>query len=368
MINPDRFQNSLSRVYEAAARPELWPSALDELAAVATGYGALMLHHRPEGATLHAASEGMDSYLQAFFAGGWHRHNPREMRARALALGVDEIMTDESLSDPGNPRFERWQTDFLDRFELKHFLSFSLLGVFEQAPFMLTIERPRKSCPFDADECETIKAALPHFRRAAHLTIAVGEAAQSGMVDAFSALNKAAVLLDDLGQVVRLNAPAEALLGDGLGLAGGRLRAIGADRALAAIIAGVCQPDAAIAAPKSDAVAVRREFGRPLVIQAAPLVRTARDIFQRARAILLITPLHRLPSLGEAILQQAFDLTPAEVNLARHVVAGKSMPQAAVELRVSPHTARAHLKSIFAKTLTRSQSELAVLLSRLAGS
>jgi DNA-binding CsgD family transcriptional regulator len=370
MIDQDRFQSTLTRVYEAAARPELWRSALSELASTANGHGALMLHHRPEGATLHAASEGMDSYLEAFFAEGWNRNNPREMRARALAVGVDEIMTDESLSDPGNPRLERWQTDFLDRFELKHFLSFNLLGVFAQAPFMLTIERLRKSGPFAADDLDTIKAALPHFRRAARLTVVVGEAAQNGMVDAFSAVNKAAILLDDLGQVVRLSAPAEALLGDGLTLSRGRLRAsaIGSDRALAALVAGVCRPDAAIATPKADAIAVRREFGQPLVIQAAPLVQTARDIFQCARAILLITPLHRLPVLGEAILHQAFGLTPAEVNLARHVVTGKSMPRAAIELDVSPHTARAHLKSVFAKTQTRSQSELAVLLSRLAGS
>jgi DNA-binding CsgD family transcriptional regulator len=369
MIDPDRFANTIARIYEAAARPELWRSALGDLAAVADAYGALMLHHRPEGATLHAASESMDPYLQAFFAEGWNRNNPREMRARALRLDVDTVVTDETLFDPADPRLERWQRDFLDRFGLEHYLSFSLLGVFVPAPFMLTIERLRKSGPFAADELDAIKAALPHFRRAARLTVAIGEAAQGGMVDAFSALNKAAILLDDLGAVVRLNAPAEALLGDDLTLSGGRLRAStpSANRALAALVAGVCRPDAAIAAPRADAIAVRRHAGAPLVIQAAPLVDAARDIFQRARAILLITPLHRLPELGEAILHQAFGLTPAEINLARLLIAGKSMPSAAAVLGVSATTTRTHLKSMFAKTQTRSQSELAVLLSRLGG-
>jgi DNA-binding CsgD family transcriptional regulator len=190
------------------------------------------------------------------------------------------------------------------------------------------------------------------------------------MVDAFSALNKAAVLLDDLGGVVRFNAPAEHLFGDGLTVSRGRLRALapGAEGALSALIAGACRPDAAIVAPATDAIALQREFGAPLVIQAGPLVHTARDIFQSARAILLITPLHRLPELGAAILHQAFVLTPAEVTLARQVVAGKGMPEAARALGVSAHTARAQLKSMFAKTQTRSQSELAVMLSRLGGS
>jgi DNA-binding CsgD family transcriptional regulator len=369
MIDPDRFEKTLERIYEAAARPELWPPVLGELSKAVNGYGALMLHHRPEGVMLHAASESMSSFLHAFFAEGWHRNNPREARARALRVDPDEVMTDATLFDATDMNYQRWQTAFLDRFGLMHFLSVFLLGGFVPAPFALTIEREKKTGPFAVEDIAAIKAALPHFRRAARLTIAVGEAAQSGMVDAFSAINKAAILLDDLGKVVRLNAPAEALLGDGLILARGRLyaSALSADRTLAELVVDVCRPDAAIASPMADAIAVRREFGPPLVIQAAPLVQAARDIFQRARAILLVTPLHRLPEVGEVILHQAFGLTPAEISLARHVIAGKSMPQAAAELGVSPHTTRAHLKSMFAKTRTRSQSELAVMLSRLGG-
>jgi DNA-binding CsgD family transcriptional regulator len=369
MIDPNRFQYALERVYEAAARPELWRSALGELAATVNGYGAFMLHHRPEGAVLHAASDSMEPFLTAFFAEGWNRNNPREILARALRVDPDEIMTDATLPEVTDAAYQRWQSGFLDRFGLMHFLSVFLLGGYVPAPFALTVERARRSGPFSADEIAAMKAALPHFRRAARLTIAVGEAAQSGMVDAFSALNRAAILLDDLGAVVRLNAPAEALLGDALLISRGRLRASasGADRGLTELVNSVCRPDAAIATPKADAIAVRREFGPPLVVQAAPLVNAARDIFQRARAILLIMPLHRLPEVGEAILHQAFGLTPAEVSLARLVIAGKGMPEAAVELRVSVHTTRTHLKSMFAKTQTRSQSELAVMLSRLSG-
>lgn len=368
MIDSDRFESTLTHVYEAAARPELWRSALGELAATVDSYGAFMLHHRPEGAVLHAASDSMGPFLKAFFAEGWNRNNPRETLARALRVDPDEIMTDATLPGATDAGYQRWQSGFLDRFGLKHFLSVFLLGGYHPAPFALTVERERRSGPFSEDEIAAMKAALPHFRRAARLTIAVGEAAQTGMVDAFSALNKAAILLDDLGAVVRANAPAEALLGDALLISRGRLRASsGAHRNLTQLIASVCRPDAAIATPKTDAIAVRRESGPPLVVQAAPLVNAARDIFQCARAILLITPLHRLPEVGEAILHQAFGLTPAEVNLARMIIAGKSMPEAADELGVSAHTTRTHLKSMFAKTQTRSQSELAVMLSRLSG-
>jgi hypothetical protein len=162
MIDQGKFNKTLERVYEAAARPKLWPLALADLAAAAHGMGALMLHHRPEGASLHAASESMGPYLKAFFAEGWNRNNPRERRARALRVDVDAIMTDEWLDDPSDARFAPWRKDFLGRFGLRHFLSFNLLGVFAPAPFMLTIERRGETGPFVADEIETVKAALPH--------------------------------------------------------------------------------------------------------------------------------------------------------------------------------------------------------------
>ena len=64
-------------------------------------------------------------------------------------------------------------------------------------------------------------------------------------------------------------------------------------------------------------------------------------------------------------LAAAFDLTPGEARVAR-VLAGARRPQAvASELGLSVETVRVHLTAIFAKTGTRNQSELAVLLDRL---
>jgi hypothetical protein len=45
--------------------------------------------------------------------------------------------------------------------------------------------------------------------------------------------------------------------------------------------------------PALDAVAIPRRDGRPLVVQGAPLVNSARDLFQQARAILIIRDLDR---------------------------------------------------------------------------
>jgi len=65
------------------------------------------------------------------------------------------------------------------------------------------------------------------------------------------------------------------------------------------------------------------------------------------------------------VLCGLFDLTPAEARLAREVAVGASMETAAATLGLSIETVRTYLKRVMAKTGTRRQAELAVLLSGL---
>ena len=292
---------------------------------------------------------------------------PAKSGARLRGVALNEVITDRDLFTPEELDRERWQTEFLDRFGLRWFLSFALRDLIEAAPFYLTIERFKASEPFSQAEIELFSAALPHFRRAVRLSTVVAAAAQSGMMNALTAMKKAAILLDDLGVVVQMNEAAEAMLGDGLTVSRGRLRASphSADVSLQRLIRNVCSPGLASAVPAVDSVALRRRLGRPLIVQASPLVNSARDLFQRARALVVLGNLDALVELKAEILRQAFNLTPAEVRVAHRIVAGGGPGAAAEALGVSANTIRTHLKSLFAKTGTHSQSELAVLLSRV---
>jgi DNA-binding CsgD family transcriptional regulator len=60
------------------------------------------------------------------------------------------------------------------------------------------------------------------------------------------------------------------------------------------------------------------------------------------------------------MLVRLYGLTRGEAGLAALLVQGKSIEEAAAELFISPHTARAHLKRIFMKTDTHGQTELVV--------
>ena len=67
------------------------------------------------------------------------------------------------------------------------------------------------------------------------------------------------------------------------------------------------------------------------------------------------------------LLEAAFDLTPAESRICSLIARGLSVSRCAVQLRLSEHTVRNHLKSIFLKTDTRSQRELETSIRTLLG-
>ena len=359
----------VDRAYEAAARPQLWRPVLHELAQAADALGAQMLYHRPQGAALHTASEGLDEVLEAFFREGWHVNNPREMRARRRKVARYEVVTDADLFAPEELDREPWQKDFLDRFGLRWFASFIAMPFDEISPVFLTIERPAAREPFSPSEKSLLQTVVAHVQRASQLSLAVAASAQAGLLDGLDRMNRGAMLLDDLGRVVCLNGAAKRQLGNGLSIIASRLRARSqpANLALQALIDSVTAPPPYRQKSALDAVAVPRPQGRPVLLQAAPLVNSARDFFQQARALVILQDLEHFPETDSTLLQVAFGFTPTEARVAQAIAGGKRPSQIAANLAISVNTVRSHLKQVFAKTDTNSQSELAALLSRLAG-
>jgi DNA-binding CsgD family transcriptional regulator len=369
MIDEEKLNGVVDRMYEAAARPELWRPVLHELAVVAKARGAQMLYHRPEAAALHTASEGLDEVLEAFFREGWNVRNPREVRARKIGYALTDVITDDDLFTKEELDREPWQTDFLDRYGLRWFLSFSAMPFDEIAPVVLTIERPAKLDPFSLQERAQLKTIVSHVQRASALSLAVAAAAGAGLLDGLDRMYRGAMLLDDIGRVVALNGTAEKLLGDGLTIASSRLKASSraADQALQQLVASVTAAPPFRIHTAYDAVAVPRLRGRPIVLQAAPLVNSARDFFRQACALVVLQDLDQRPQADVVLLQAAFGLTMAEARVAQAITGGQRLADIARGFAVSLTTVRTHLRAVFTKTGTHSQSELAVLLNRMVG-
>jgi DNA-binding CsgD family transcriptional regulator len=67
----------------------------------------------------------------------------------------------------------------------------------------------------------------------------------------------------------------------------------------------------------------------------------------------------------DKILRSAFGLTPTEAKVAISIARGRSPATIAVAHRVSVATIRTQLKSVYAKTRTHRQSELAAFVGRI---
>jgi DNA-binding CsgD family transcriptional regulator len=156
---------------------------------------------------------------------------------------------------------------------------------------------------------------------------------------------------------------AERLLGRELNVAGGRLGAAdkSADAVLQRLIGDILAQGALEARRTPVAAALPRKSGRPLVAYGIPVVRSAHDVLQQARAVVIIIDPdeHREPA--DIVLQHTFNLTRAEIRIAR----GEDLKQIAAREGISVATARAQLKSVMAKSDTHRQSELVAVLARL---
>jgi DNA-binding CsgD family transcriptional regulator len=65
-------------------------------------------------------------------------------------------------------------------------------------------------------------------------------------------------------------------------------------------------------------------------------------------------------AVDEGALSRIYGLTRGEVALAKHLIQGRTVEEAAEKLFISTHTARTHLKRIFMKTDTHRQPEFLV--------
>jgi len=100
----------------------------------------------------------------------------------------------------------------------------------------------------------------------------------------------------------------------------------------------------------------------PLVFHLLPM----RGSFGNTLGILVVTTLDALDVPSADLVKVLFDLAPAEARVAALIGAGLSPRQAAKRLDLSEGNVRTTLKHVFGKIGVSRQSELAVLLTKLA--
>lgn len=352
----------LASIYEAGAIPELWPQVLELIAKWVGASGAGLLLFDP---SQHMAFTATDSYRPAFeaFAAG-HEGYDNKRPARALASGhvgflhdlevftQDELDADPVYRDFIYPYGVKWTAGTVVPTPSGDFLVFDFA------------HRPIDG-PFDRQTMLLLDAFRPHLIRAGLLSHRLGLRAARGATEAMQMIGLPAAMLDRFGRTLSCNSALEALsprVSFGL-----QERMVfnnpGANQLLQEAIV---RNSAAEGATVRSIPIPATEAGVALIAHLIPIQRSAHDIFSKGSVLMIVTPVSQPQAPLTEVLTGLFDLTPAEVRIARAIGAGDRVDDIAARGNLSVETVRTQLKSVLLKTGTARQIDLALLLTGMA--
>jgi DNA-binding CsgD family transcriptional regulator len=268
------------------------------------------------------------------------------------------------------------RTEFYDWIERYHGVRYFIgARIYDDGPRSLcaSVEFTRRHGHVDEQTEQTFRRLLPHMANAwriSGLVHALDHA--SNVVDLLVAQQVGGVVgIRADGFILFMNAAAEDAIAsdDGLTVHGGHLHAARAasDRSLQNLVARILQSRPGELPDGGGAIAVPRPSGRaPFALRAVPCVRGSEYHYgQLPAALVLIADAEHRAAPSDATLF-ALGFSPTETRIAQRLARGRTLADVARDLGMAHNTARAHLRSIFAKTQARSQVELVRILGEFA--
>ena len=284
-------------------------------------------------------------------------------------IALEDILSDDELVS----------SDYY-RHYLKPIDLFRILGVDTLEPggmlARLRLSRRRSEPRFSDWDRALLSCLTPHFQRAIQIYAQLNRTKSerdlyAGAVDQLSV---ATIILDEQARLLNTNAMAKAMLAqnDGLTLRGSHLHISGRDTnsrlqdALKTIISAQQKRETSVV----RALSVPRSGGRSdlgLVIRPVPISQWSEGQSSPCAAIFISDP-DIQEHASQQVLGELLGLSPAEANLAILLARGLSLAESSDMQNISQHTARAQLKSIFAKTGVSRQAELVRLILKSVAS
>lgn len=365
-IRESQFERATELFFEAAAVPEFWPSALQAVANACAALGVNLLPVGP-GREDVVCSPSIQAYMDDVLASGWVASNPYMRRGMELtAAGRRGLISSEEMLTPEEASRDPYINEHRQPGGLGPEAGVLLVNTRELA-VPITFVRARGKEPFSRTEIGKMNRLVGTFKPAANLALQVGLSVSRRLLDSFSSDGRQLALLGAGEKVLHLSPGFEAHLGHALTLRAGQLGSWHAhsDQILAGALKRVVS-----VGPVTDrttvSFALPRRGRRPLIAQALPICGQGQDAFMLARGMLILTdPDVVNPVEATSVALGAMGLSQAEARLARRIGAGEDLKSIAEAEGITIETARTRLKSVFSKTGTHRQAELAVLVASL---
>lgn len=352
-------QDLVDRIYECAFIPEQWPGTLDTLSHLADAAGG-GLYISGKDLAVWTVSPGARERAETAVKGGFAQRGQAFFRILASRhsgfLTEQDILTSDELEEEPLYR-DFWRPSGIGL----GVVTTIALPTKETLLFMFT--RWLERGPVERGVVDQLDELRPHLARSALMTARLQLERARVAGETLAALGLPALVLDEQGKVLAANTLIEAMSGfvrwrafDSVSLSD-RL----ADRLLRDAIATIDLAHGA--SVRSFPV---RDGETMMVAHIVPIRLSARDIFARCAAILILTPVTAPQAPPIELVQSLFDLTPAEARVARSLATGRSVEDMAMRSGVTANTIRTQVRGVLEKTGCNRQAEVVALLAGLA--
>lgn len=355
--------STLDLIYEAALLPSKWMPVLNNLARSIGAEGTLLFSAH-EGASRSIVSEGIVDLVESFNAEGWDARNARA--ARLLAKSESGFVSDFDLFTEEEMLQQPMYSEFLRPKGFGWGAATSLQTV-NGHTMVFSIEKRFKHGPVDESAIAYLNRLRPHLARSAFLGSQLEFQRITTAVNAMQISGLAAAVLSAAGDVLVANLSFENLAPQVCIGAFQRLKFASrpANERLGAAFDKTRRNNRALSSTSGSFTLPQHEGHPPAVVHLLPMCGDARDIFARAAFFLIVTPIDRQRVPSTQVIQELFDLTPAEARVAIFLAGGMDAKGVAKKLSLSQDTVRSHIRGILTKSDMPRQTDFVAAVASL---
>jgi DNA-binding CsgD family transcriptional regulator len=346
----------VDRIYESSFVPELWPGVLHDLAQIIDAPGGSLYILNPEG-TQWTVSPSPSEAAQRAVNEGWLGRG--QFAARLFGARHAGFLVEYDTFTPDELEIEPIYRDFMRPAGFGWGAgTVFLLPTCEK--IFLALNRRYERGPVERAFVEMLDDLRPHLARSVLMSARLQLERARIASETLAALGLPALVFNEQGKVLVANHLIEARTGHVQWRAHDRvsLKDRAADQLLRDAISAI---DVAGGTVRSFPV---RDAGAEamMVAHVVPIRLSARDIFVRSAAVLVLTPVTLPQAPPVELVQSLFDLTPAEARVARRLTGGESVEDIAFTGGVSLNTVRTQVRGVLEKTGCHRQAEVVALL------
>ncbi len=356
----------LDAIYDTAAEPDSWRTVLTHIADLTGSQGGILFGQSYGEEAVYFDYNGRlsEECNQAYKTR--HIQNPWNTAMQRQAVG--QIV----LSDEVVPLVSLRGTLFFDEVLRPQDVAHNtMIALAARGDFCVAFNicRSAGQGPLDASRKDWLRQLIPHMRRSLGLAFRIDgyRALQEGQFRILDRLTAGVVLLDRSARVLYANAAARALSAHDGPLELRRTTITVRSPRHAQRLAGLVRA-ALLGLPSASISVPRPNDERPLTMLVSSVrgkdIGRFTDLRMPDAAVMLfiVDPANRI-GVPLPWIMDAYGLTRSEARVALAIASGLGIPEAAMQLGLSPNTIKTHLRRVFMKTGTGRQVELARLMA-----